>query len=206
MEKDSEHKLESLAVDGGMSNSDLTMQTQSDISGLRVERPAMRETTALGAAIAAGLAVEACWTDLAQLEEITRRKEGRRVFEPQMEQRKVDRMYKAWERAVDMSRGWVVQEVEEEEHEHAETVTHQTESKPQAEPVVQQSESDNPEPEAVVQQAEVKQEEKVEVVAHEAGSKPEPESLSETEPKPQAEHAETVAQPEAKPQAMAASG
>jgi glycerol kinase len=136
MEKDSEHKLESLAVDGGMSNSDLTMQTQSDISRLRVERPAMRETTALGAAIAAGLAVQSCWTDLAQLEEVTRKKDGRRVFEPQMEQSKVDHMYTTWERAVEMSRGWVVQEVEEatqedkEQQEHVKA--HQDDSNPKA--------------------------------------------------------------------------
>ena len=64
MEKDSGHRLDVLAVDGGMSNSDLTMQTQSDITGVRVERPGMRETTALGAAIAAGLAVPGCWSSL----------------------------------------------------------------------------------------------------------------------------------------------
>ncbi|KAL7622278.1 Glycerol kinase [Parahypoxylon ruwenzoriense] len=115
MEKDSNHKLESLAVDGGMSNSDLTMQTQADISGIRVERPAMRETTALGAAIAAGLAVEGCWADLQELTELTRRKPGRRVFEPSIEPKKAQRMYRHWERAVDMSRGWVREEQDEEE-------------------------------------------------------------------------------------------
>ncbi|KAI2628828.1 glycerol kinase [Hypoxylon sp. NC1633] len=107
MEKDSNHKLESLAVDGGMSNSDLTMQIQADISGIRVERPAMRETTALGAAIAAGLAVEGCWTDFDELTQLTRRKPGRKVFEPQVDAKKAQRMYHHWERAVDMSRGWV---------------------------------------------------------------------------------------------------
>ena len=56
MEKDSGHKLEKLAVDGGMSNSNLCMQTQADIIGIPVDRPVMRETTALGAAIAAGFA------------------------------------------------------------------------------------------------------------------------------------------------------
>ncbi|KAI5866216.1 glycerol kinase [Durotheca rogersii] len=116
MEKDSNHKLESLAVDGGMSNSDLTMQTQADISGIRVERPAMRETTALGAAIAAGLAVEGCWSGLEELVELTRRKPGRRVFEPSIEPKRARRMYQHWERAVDMSRGWVREEQDEEEY------------------------------------------------------------------------------------------
>ena len=58
MAADSGHALESLAVDGGLSNSDLCMQTQADISGIRVDRPAMRETTALGAAIAADLGLD----------------------------------------------------------------------------------------------------------------------------------------------------
>ncbi|KAI1416586.1 glycerol kinase [Hypoxylon sp. FL1857] len=107
MEKDSNHKLESLAVDGGMSNSDLTMQTQADISGIQVERPAMRETTALGAAIAAGLAIKGCWSDFGELTQLTRKKPGRKVFKPQVEPKKAQRMYQHWERAVDMSRGWV---------------------------------------------------------------------------------------------------
>ncbi|KAI0169062.1 glycerol kinase [Hypoxylon sp. FL1284] len=114
MEKDSKHYLESLAVDGGMSNSDLTMQTQADVSGIRVERPAMRETTALGAAIAAGLAVEGCWTDFDQLVELTRKKAGRKVFEPHLDRRRAQRMYRHWERAVDMSRGWVRDDIDED--------------------------------------------------------------------------------------------
>lgn len=104
MEKDSGHKLESLAVDGGMSNSDLCMQTQADVSGIRVDRPAMRETTALGAAIAAGLAT-GVWRELDDLSQVNRA--GRRVFTPQMDRGKVERMFKKWEQAVEMSRGWV---------------------------------------------------------------------------------------------------
>ncbi|KAI1078029.1 glycerol kinase [Whalleya microplaca] len=107
MERDSNHRLSSLAVDGGMSNSDLTMQTQADISKIRVERPAMRETTALGAAIAAGLAVEGCWSNLEELTIITRKKPGRKTFQPHANQKKIRRMYENWERAVEMSRGWV---------------------------------------------------------------------------------------------------
>lgn len=104
MEKDSQHKLESLAVDGGLSNSDLCMQTQADITGIPVDRPAMRETTALGAAIAAGLAT-GVWRTLEDLKEVNRN--GRKVFQPQMEKAEADKMFKRWEKAVEMSKGWV---------------------------------------------------------------------------------------------------
>ncbi|KAI0477704.1 glycerol kinase [Xylariaceae sp. FL0804] len=114
MEKDSNHKLTGLAVDGGMSNSDLTMQTQADIIGIRVERPEMRETTALGAAIAAGLAVEKCWTSLDELFEITHSKPGRINFEPRDNKKQTQRMYENWNRAVEMSRGWVKEMPDEE--------------------------------------------------------------------------------------------
>lgn len=114
MEKDSGHRLEALAVDGGMSNSDLTMQTQADVSGVQVERPGMRETTALGAAIAAALAVPNCWSSIQEVTEIMRQKEGRRVFTPEKDSKQVRRMYDHWERAVEMSRGWVKTELEDE--------------------------------------------------------------------------------------------
>lgn len=104
MEKDSNHKLESLAVDGGLSNSDLCMQTQADISGIPVDRPQMRETTALGAAIAAGLAT-GVWRELDDLKQVNQN--GRKVFRPQMKKAEADRQFKKWEQAVEMSRGWV---------------------------------------------------------------------------------------------------
>lgn len=105
MEKDSGHKLESLAVDGGMSNSDLTMQTQADIIGIPVDRPVMRETTALGAAIAAGFAV-GVWKEFAELKEMNM--EDRKIFKPSIEREKSERMFKKWEQAVEMSKGWVL--------------------------------------------------------------------------------------------------
>ncbi|KAL2016100.1 hypothetical protein VTK56DRAFT_4274 [Thermocarpiscus australiensis] len=104
MEKDSRHKLESLAVDGGLSNSDLCMQTQADVSGIPVDRPRMRETTALGAAIAAGLAT-GVWRELADLRDVNRA--GRKVFTPRMDRATADRLFRKWEQAVEMSRGWV---------------------------------------------------------------------------------------------------
>lgn len=103
MEKDSGHKLEDLAVDGGMSNSDICMQTQADIIGIPVDRPMMRETTALGAAIAAGFAV-GVWNDFEDLKEINT--EDRTVFKPQIPREQSERMFKKWEQAVEMSKGW----------------------------------------------------------------------------------------------------
>jgi len=103
MEKDSGHKLAELAVDGGMSNSDLTMQTQADLIQIPVLRPQMRETTALGAAIAAGLAV-GVWDSIDELKDVN--VEGRTVFKPHMQETKSSEMFEKWEKAVQMSRGW----------------------------------------------------------------------------------------------------
>ncbi|KAF4631741.1 hypothetical protein G7Y89_g6386 [Cudoniella acicularis] len=112
MEKDSGHKLEGLAVDGGMSNSDLCMQTQADIIGIPVDRPIMRETTALGAAIAAGFAV-GIWKQFDELKEIN--KKDRTIFTPKVDTKKSRMMFKKWEQAVEMSKGWVLENSEESE-------------------------------------------------------------------------------------------
>ncbi|CAG8224426.1 unnamed protein product [Penicillium nalgiovense] len=104
MEKDSGHILSELAVDGGMSNSDLAMQTQADLISIPVYRPKMRETTALGAAIAAGLAV-GLWHNFAELRDINR--SGGVVFEPQIPPQESAAKFGQWEKAVQMSRGWV---------------------------------------------------------------------------------------------------
>lgn len=114
MEKDSGKKLQILAVDGGLSNSDLCMQTQADISGIPVDRPAMRETTALGAAIAAGLAT-GVWAQLEDLSQVNRR--NRKVFEPQMSKEKSQKMVRKWNQAVEMSKGWLRDSSESEEDE-----------------------------------------------------------------------------------------
>ncbi|TKA69679.1 hypothetical protein B0A49_09744 [Cryomyces minteri] len=103
MEKDSGQTLAELAVDGGMSNSDLCMQTQADLIGIPVDRPAMRETTALGAAIAAGFAV-GVWKDFDELNNINT--QGRTVFRPKMLKEASAKMFARWTKAVDMSRGW----------------------------------------------------------------------------------------------------
>jgi glycerol kinase len=111
MASDSGHDLDILAVDGGLSNSDLCMQTQADISGVPVDRPAMRETTALGAAIAAGLAT-GVWDELEDLREVNRK--NRTVFRPEADQKTVRRSRKRWERAVEMSRGWLQEDEDDE--------------------------------------------------------------------------------------------
>ncbi|THW57905.1 glycerol kinase [Aureobasidium pullulans] len=111
MEKDSGHALSDLAVDGGMSNSNICMQTQSNIIGIPVNRPAMRETTALGAAIAAGFAVD-IWKEFSELKAINQK--NRMVFEPEVTPEESQKMFKKWDRAVSMCRGWLdVDEVTE---------------------------------------------------------------------------------------------
>ncbi|EED22001.1 glycerol kinase, putative [Talaromyces stipitatus ATCC 10500] len=104
MEKDSGHALSELAVDGGMSNSDLAMQIQADLVSIPVYRPKMRETTALGAAIAAGLAL-GLWRNFTELRDINRA--GGAVFEPSVPPEKSAEMFALWEKAVQMSKGWV---------------------------------------------------------------------------------------------------
>ncbi|KAH7324425.1 glycerol kinase [Stachybotrys elegans] len=104
MEKDSGKALTELAVDGGMCNSDLIMQTQSDLIGIPVNRPGMRETTALGAAIAAGLAV-GVWKDFDELKEVNM--DGRTIFKPSISAEQADGRFAKWEKAVQMSKGWL---------------------------------------------------------------------------------------------------
>lgn len=104
MELDSGHALSDLAVDGGMSNSNLCMQTQANIIGIPVDRPAMRETTALGAAIAAGFAVD-IWKEFDELKAINQR--DRSIFKPDISKEDSQKMFKKWQRAVEMCRGWL---------------------------------------------------------------------------------------------------
>ncbi|KAJ4171764.1 Glycerol kinase [Fusarium falciforme] len=86
-----------------MCNSDLIMQTQADLIGVPVNRPGMRETTALGAAIAAGLAV-GVWEDFQDLKDVNT--QDRTIFKPQITDGEVTRRFSGWEKAVEMSRGW----------------------------------------------------------------------------------------------------
>jgi glycerol kinase len=103
MEKDSEIRLFSLKTDGGMVENELLMQFQSDILNIPVLRPVIKETTALGAAYAAGLAVGFC----ANLEELRENWAVDRTWEPHMEPEQRERLYHEWKKAVTRSFDWV---------------------------------------------------------------------------------------------------
>jgi glycerol kinase len=94
--------LRELRVDGGMCANELLMQFQADVLGVPVIRPVVTETTALGAAFAAGLAV-GFWSDLDELRE--RWSEDRR-WEPRMEPRLREREYAQWKKAVARTLDW----------------------------------------------------------------------------------------------------
>jgi glycerol kinase len=95
--------LTELRVDGGMTANELLMQFQSDVLGVPVVRPKVTETTALGAAFAAGLAC-GFWSDLDELRE--RWSQDRR-WEPRMEEVVREREYARWKKAVTRSFDWV---------------------------------------------------------------------------------------------------
>ncbi len=94
--------FDELRVDGGMTSNELLMQFQADVLDVPVIRPAVTETTALGAAYAAGLAV-GFWEDRAELKE--RWAEDKR-WEPQMEAEERERGLARWHKAVERSLGW----------------------------------------------------------------------------------------------------
>jgi glycerol kinase len=102
MERDTGVKLTELKVDGGASRDAFLMQFQADISDVKIRRPEIRETTALGAAYLAGLG-EGFWKDP---EEIRSRWNCDRAFDPAMEEDKRKVLLAGWHKAVDRSRSW----------------------------------------------------------------------------------------------------
>ena len=100
---DSGVRLEVLKVDGGATVNDLLMQLQADVLGVPVVRPVVTETTALGAAYAAGLAV-GVWPDLASLR---RHWKADRQWEPRWSEDQREAAYRGWRKAVDRSLDWV---------------------------------------------------------------------------------------------------
>ena len=102
MEADSGIALKELKVDGGASANDFLMQFQADILGSGVRRPGCIETTAMGAAYLAGLAV-GYWNDREEIRKIWSLESS---FEPSMEKEKRERLLKGWKRAVTCSFGW----------------------------------------------------------------------------------------------------
>jgi glycerol kinase len=103
MEKDSGVKLTALKVDGGMVFNDTLMQFQADLLGVPVIRPRVAETTALGAAYAAGLAT-GFWRNL---EDLRQNWSVDKTWEPKMDAAERDRLYHNWKRAVERSFGWI---------------------------------------------------------------------------------------------------
>ena len=102
MEADSGIKLQALKVDGGAVANNLLMQFQSDILGVPVDRPVVTETTALGAAYLAGLAV-GVW---ANKEDLIQNWQLNRRFEPTMGADERAKLYAGWQQAVKRSMDW----------------------------------------------------------------------------------------------------
>jgi glycerol kinase len=103
MKKDSGVSLRALKVDGGMVYNDLLMQFQSDILGVPVVRPKVAETTALGAAYAAGFAV-GFWDNL---EDLRANWQIDKTWEPRMNEDLRQQLYEGWLKAVERTFGWV---------------------------------------------------------------------------------------------------
>lgn len=103
MEKDSGVSLKLLKVDGGMVYNELLMQFQADILGVPVVRPSVSETTALGAAYAAGLAA-GFWGDL---EDLRSNWQIDKTWEPAMPEEKRRSLYRGWLKAVERTFDWV---------------------------------------------------------------------------------------------------
>lgn len=115
MAEESGSVIEDLRVDGGMVSSDIAMQIQSDILGIPVSRPEMRETTALGSALLAG----ACkglfgWklSDPSTFRHVNEANSDQ--FHPQIDDFTRKKYIHGWKRAVERARGWELAEVEEE--------------------------------------------------------------------------------------------
>ncbi|MEF8780383.1 MAG: glycerol kinase GlpK [Haloferacaceae archaeon] len=102
MAADAGVELDRLRVDGGAVKNNFLCQIQSNIVGTEIVRPEVDETTALGAAYAAGLAVD-YWEDLEDLRENWR---VDRTFRPRTDEREIDRRYGRWQEAVNRAKGW----------------------------------------------------------------------------------------------------
>ena len=102
MEKESNIKIKRLKVDGGASRNKLLMQFQSDIMNIEVSRPIITETTALGAAYLAGLAV-GFWKDRNELSKGWYESER---YYPNMAEEERNKLYSKWKKAVERSLGW----------------------------------------------------------------------------------------------------
>ena len=107
MEADSGTKLTELKVDGGMTANDTLMQFQADQLGVDVVRPVVPETTALGAAYAAGIAV-GYWSGE---QDVIDNWAADKTWKPQMDVAERDRLYRNWKKAVTKTFDWVDDDV-----------------------------------------------------------------------------------------------
>lgn len=108
MQSDSGEKLKALRVDGGATANNFLMQFQADILNTYVERPLVREVTALGATYLAGLAT-GFWKDL---EELRDKAIVEKTFLPDNNEEKRERRYKGWKKAVKRSLEWAKEDAE----------------------------------------------------------------------------------------------
>jgi glycerol kinase len=102
MEREAGLELSTLRVDGGAAANDALLQFQADLLGVPVHRPVVAETTALGAAYLAGLAV-GYWSGT---EDVTRNWALDHEFQPRMDEARRDRLYRGWTKAVGRSLDW----------------------------------------------------------------------------------------------------
>ncbi|MDR2596245.1 MAG: glycerol kinase GlpK [Treponema sp.] len=103
MEKDLNYSFSELKVDGGAARDKFLMQFQSDICGISIVRPVIRETTALGAACLAGITT-GFWKDI---DEVKNRWRSDVVFKPGMEVERCERLVAGWHKAVGRSLNWI---------------------------------------------------------------------------------------------------
>jgi len=103
MEKDSGITLDVLRTDGGMVENELLMQFQADILNKPVVRSSIKETTALGAAYAAGLGIGL----FKNVDELYSNWSINRIWTPEMEDRKRESMYQSWKKAVSRTFDWM---------------------------------------------------------------------------------------------------
>ncbi len=104
IEQDIGLTVDRLRVDGGGSVDSFLMQFQSDILNIEVIRPTVKETTALGAALLAGLTV-GFWNDL---EEVSKRWTMKKTYKPHMEPHRRNELLSGWHKAIEHAKGWLV--------------------------------------------------------------------------------------------------
>lgn len=102
MQNDADISLKKLRVDGGATGNNFLMQFQSDILDVPVERPTLKETTAMGAAFLAGLAVD-FWQDIDELKE---KISIDQTYTPTNDKVEMQKLYKGWQKAVKRTREW----------------------------------------------------------------------------------------------------